>query len=180
MKIAGLTYYEGKKHMYLKPDTALLVNKKPFFLPHFSEQIKAHPAVVARIDRMGRCIAEKFAARYYSQVAPAINFMAQLKNGENSLDEWTRSVVFDNSMAVGVFDDYDNLEAQWNYNGTAISTNSLIEDINKAIALVSSYITLRTGDLVAVDYMTEPIEIKRNDEFEVNVGDEERLFCRIK
>lgn len=166
--------------MYLKPDTALLVNRKPFFLPHFTEQIDAHPAVVARIDRMGRCIAEKFAGRYYSLTAPAINFNARLKEGEDTLDCLTKSFVFDNSMAVGSFAENNKEKLEWYYNGITLSLHTLLEDMNKAIAEVSSYVTLRTGDMVAVDYVSEPLEISRNDEFSVKSDSEDILFCRIK
>ena len=180
MKIAGFAYISGGKQMYLKPDTALLVNKKPFFLPHFSEQIEAHPAVVARIDRMGRCIAPKFASRYYMQTAPAINFMACCNIETVTFDVMTRSMAFDNSMAVGIFAAESKEYAEWYYNGITMIAHTLLDDINKAVAEVSNYITLRTGDMVAVDYEAEPLKISRNDEFSVRIKDEELLFCRIK
>ena len=179
MKIAGLTYLQGERQLYLKPDTALLVNRKPFFLPHFTEDIVMHPCIVARIDRMGRCIAERFAGRYYSEIAPALNVQAKGMEGGN-LDKLTRGIVFDNSFPVGKFSETDPKEMQWNYDGKVFEVKGLIEDLNKAVALVSEYITLRTGDMVAVDLCCDGITAEREKSVSVTAGNEEILYCKIK
>lgn len=185
MKIAGLTYLDGRKQLYLKPDTALLVNKKPFFLPHFSDKITAHAAVVVKISKMGRCINSKFASRYYSELAPAVNFMA-LDNDLNDVDKVTKAVAFDNSMAVGEFVEVDALATQsdhfvWLLNDQPLAVDGLIEDLNNAVAQVSNYITLRMGDMVAVDLkMKEPILLKREDVIQAQLDDQLTLFCRVK
>ena len=52
--------------LFMKPDTALLKDGKPFFLPDFSEEVHYEAELVIRIY-LGKNIAERF-ARYYSEV----------------------------------------------------------------------------------------------------------------
>ena len=170
----------GERQLYLKPDTALLVNRKPFFLPHFTEDVLAHPCIVARIDRMGRCIAAKFASRYYNETALAINFSAAALEEAKSVDEITKSIAFDNSFSVGVFSTDNKEAAKWWQNGITHSFTSMLTKIDEAIALASSYITLRTGDMVAVDLLADPISAKREDVFSATLEDNEILYCKIK
>lgn len=54
--------------LFMKPDSALLKNNKPFFLPDFSEEIHYETELIVKIDRLGKNISEKFASRYYSSV----------------------------------------------------------------------------------------------------------------
>lgn len=184
MKITGLTYHKGDVSMYLKPDTALLVNKKPFFLPHFSERIEARLCLVAKISKMGRCIGEKYASRYYSELAPALNLRVADCHFD-SIDELTKAIAFDNSMVVGDFVSLDssnfNIEHyKWFNNGNELTVGSLAESMDKAVAQVSSFITLRMGDMVAVDYVGAPVQLQREDIFIAQIDGQQQLYCKIK
>ena len=52
---------------FLKPDTALLRNNDPFYIPAFSQEVHYECELVVRIDRVGKSIAERFAHRYYKE-----------------------------------------------------------------------------------------------------------------
>ena len=54
--------------IFCKPDSALLKQNKPFYVPDFMGQIDYELEVVIRINRLGKGIAEKFASRYYTEV----------------------------------------------------------------------------------------------------------------
>lgn len=180
MKIAGLTYLDNKVQMYLKPDSALLVNKKPFFLPHFSEKIDARPCIVAKIGRMGRFIAPKFASRYYQQTAPGLCFMSRDLIATALLDDFTRGIAFDNSMAVGMFRETTDYDITWFAADNMIADCRPIEDLNNAVAMVSRYITLRTGDMIAVEYSCSPIALEREMIITATKNNDELLYCKIK
>ncbi len=180
MKIVGLTYIDGRSQLYLKPDTALLVNRKPFFLPHFTENISARPCLLVKISRMGRCISSRFAERYYSEYALGINFIAEDMLHEGGVDGVTRAVAFDNSMAVGGFVEGDIHESEWSINGMKLPFGGVIEDVSSAVERVSGYVTLRTGDMVAVDFSCTPVQVKREDVVVASAGGEELLYCKIK
>ena len=61
---------------FLKPDTALLRNNDPFYIPAFSQEVHYECELVVRIDRVGKSIAERFAHRYYKEVGLGIDFTA--------------------------------------------------------------------------------------------------------
>ena len=62
---------------FLKPDTALLRNNDPFYIPRFSQEVHYECELVVRIDRVGKCIEERFAHRYYHEVGLGIDFTAR-------------------------------------------------------------------------------------------------------
>ena len=62
---------------FLKPDTALLRNNDPFYIPSFSQEVHYECELVVRINRVGKAIAERFAHRYYDEVGLGIDFTAR-------------------------------------------------------------------------------------------------------
>ena len=65
--------------IFFKPETALLKDGKPFFLPQFSDRIEYETELVFHISRLGKNIASKFAHRYYDSVTVGIDFTARDK-----------------------------------------------------------------------------------------------------
>ena len=63
--------------IFLKPDTALLRNNDPFFLPDFSKEIHHEVELVIKITRLGKNIQPKFAHKYYSEIGLGIDFTAR-------------------------------------------------------------------------------------------------------
>ena len=61
----------------MKPDSSLLINNKPFFIPDFSNEIHYETEIVLKISRLGKNIQKKFANRYYESVSVGIDFTAR-------------------------------------------------------------------------------------------------------
>lgn len=168
MKIVGYTYYKGKVEMAMKSDSSLLNQRKPFFLPDWSEQIKAMPCVVVRINHLGRHIAEKFASRYYDAIALGINFRAEdlLEQGKQS-----EGIAFDDSLCVG----------NWLETGTPLGKDQqTVMPIESAIARISARMTLRTGDLIYIDTQKESCDLVPEQIISEKIANEEVLYCKIK
>ena len=53
---------------FLKPDTAMLRNNDPFYIPRFTREVHAACGLIVRISRVGRAVSERFAHRYYDEV----------------------------------------------------------------------------------------------------------------
>ncbi|HCO67729.1 MAG TPA: 2-hydroxyhepta-2,4-diene-1,7-dioate isomerase, partial [Dysgonomonas sp.] len=90
---------------FIKPDSALLLNNKPFFIPDFSNNIHYELEVVVKINRLGKNIAERFSRRYYDKITVGIDFTArdiQAELKKRGLP-WGVSKGFDNSAVVGEF-----------------------------------------------------------------------------
>ena len=62
---------------FCKPDTALLRNNDPFYVPAFSREVHYETELVVRIGRVARAIDERFAPRCYDEVGLGIDFTAR-------------------------------------------------------------------------------------------------------
>jgi acylpyruvate hydrolase len=144
---------------FMKPDSALLVNNKPFFLPEFSNEIHHEVELVVRINRLGKHIDEKFAPRYYNEIGLGIDFTArdiQQKCKENGLP-WEIAKAFDQSAPLGNFIEIEKLPDKHSIkfelykNETLVqsgNTKDMIFPIDTLIAYVSKFVTLKIGDLI--------------------------------
>ncbi|MDR0830435.1 MAG: fumarylacetoacetate hydrolase family protein [Prevotellaceae bacterium] len=148
-----------KPVVFLKPDSALLKNNKPFFIPDFSQQIEYEAELVFKIDKLGKNISEKFAHRYYSQAALGIDFTARdLQQQLRAKGEpWEISKGFDGSAVLSEFIDLENFINKNEINFSLKKNNEIVQignsknmifSIDKIIAYISQFYILRTGDLI--------------------------------
>lgn len=149
----------GEPLIFMKPDSALLRENKPFFIPDFSNQIEYEAELVVRINRLGKNIGEKFASRYYDEVALGIDFTARdLQHRQRALGaSWEIAKSFDNSAVISNFVALTTLpnseEIQFTLlkNGLEVqrgNTRDMLFCINQIIAYVSRFFTLKIGDLI--------------------------------
>lgn len=146
---------------FLKPDTALLRNNDPFYIPSFSREVHYECELVVRIERVGRAVSERFAHRYYSSVGLGIDFTARDLQREAIAAglPWERAKAFDRSAALSpefiplaeLGGDVQRLEFSLEVNGEVRQrgdTSQMLFGVDRLIACVSRYMTLRTGDLL--------------------------------
>lgn len=166
MKILGFTYYKGEHQLVMKCDSSLLNNRKPFFQPDWSEDMRAARCVAVRICRLGKHIAPRFATRYYDALAMGIDFRAEDWMNRNM----ARATAFDYALSVGNWIAPTMFPKKW---------QPATMDIHQAIAEASNVVTLRTGDIVFVD--TEEAKcIHREQTIQITDGEQEYLYCKIK
>lgn len=150
---------EEEPVIFLKPDTALLTNNQDFYLPDFSNDIHYEAELVVRISKPGKHIEEQFANRYYDTVTVGVDFTA--RDLQSTLKSkglpWERAKAFDGSAVLGNYKllsevgSIDNLSFSMNLNGQKVqdgNTGDMVFSVNKIIAFVSKFITLKTGDLI--------------------------------
>lgn len=160
--------------IFMKPDTAVLKDNKPFFHPEFSNDIHHEIEIVLKISKEGKHIAEKFAGNYFEEIGLGIDFTArdiQQKHKEKGLP-WELAKAFDNSAPLSKFipkshfADLSNLNFRLEVNGNLVqngNTKDLLFSFERIIAFVSQYITLKKGDLI---FTGTPAGVGK-----VNVGD---------
>ena len=146
--------------LFMKPDTALLKDGKPFFLPPFSERIEYKNELVVRISRLGKNIAPRFAHRYYDAVTVGIDFTARDLQARLRAEgsPWEISKGFDGSAVVGDFIPVDevagnlqDLHFSLRIDGKEVQrghTADMIFPVDEMIAYISRFYTLRMGDLL--------------------------------
>ncbi len=145
--------------VFLKPDTAILLKKQPFFIPTFSEEIHHEVEILVKIKKIGKHIDRKFAHTYYDEIGLGIDFTArdlqkQLK--EKGLP-WEKAKSFDGSAVVGnflqksSFFDINNILFRLEKNGEVVqkgSTALMLWKIDELIEYVSKFFTLKIGDII--------------------------------
>ena len=195
MKIIALLeskYEEAGKIPFIPtlayPDSVMVRSGNPIFLPEFDSSFRAIFYLGVKISRLGKSIAERFASRYYSQVAPVmVAFPSELVNelGSRGLP-WTGAACFDRSVIVGDFRDYSDLCERGNFR---IAFSHLPEEcaalpsekeIGMAIQEVSRNNALKMGDLILVPLQCKSLTLHPDTFLNVCSGDEVLLKTAIK
>jgi 2-keto-4-pentenoate hydratase/2-oxohepta-3-ene-1,7-dioic acid hydratase in catechol pathway len=177
---------------FLKPDTALHRNNDPFYLPDFSDNLHYELELVVRINRVGKCIEERFAHRYYNEVGLGVDFTArdlQHKQSEAGLP-WEVAKAFDHSAAISpeffpieTIDDIQNLNFRCDLNGQPVqygATSDMIFTIDRLISYVSQFVTLKIGDLLFTGTPAGVGALKIGDRLEGFLEDKRLIDIEIR
>lgn len=180
-----------KPIIFLKPDTAVLKDNKPFYLPDFSTDIHYELEVVLKICKEGKHIAEKFAANYYDEVGLGIDFTARDLQTEFKAKglPWELAKAFDNSAAISQFTpkaelgDMYQLQFELQINKETRQnghTSNLLFSFEKIISFVSQYITLKKGDLIFTGTPEGVGQVKQGDHLQAWLQGKQLLDFQIK
>ena len=148
-----------KPVIFMKPDSAILKDGKPFFIPEFTQRVDYETELVVRICRLGKHIAPRFAHRYYDAVTVGIDFTARdLQNDFRAQGlPWELCKGFDDSAVLGNFipteklPDIQNLHFHLDIDGHTVQrghTADMLFKVDEIIAYVSQFCTLKIGDLL--------------------------------
>jgi 2-keto-4-pentenoate hydratase/2-oxohepta-3-ene-1,7-dioic acid hydratase in catechol pathway len=158
-EMSGALYKPEEPVVFLKADSSLLKDKKPFFLPEELGRVDYETELVVRICRLGKSIPQRFAHRYYDAVTCGIDFTArdlQSKCKEKGLP-WTLCKGFDGAAAIGEwipiekFRDIQAIHFHLDINGKTVQegcTSDMLYQVDELIAYISQWFTLKTGDLL--------------------------------
>jgi 2-keto-4-pentenoate hydratase/2-oxohepta-3-ene-1,7-dioic acid hydratase in catechol pathway len=182
---------EEEPVIFLKPDTALLNNNQDFYLPDFSNEIHYETEVVVKINKPGKHIDEKFAHRYYDSVSVGIDFTA--RDLQSILKAkglpWERAKAFDGSAVIGSFlpladaGIISNLNFSMELNGQKVqeaNTSEMVFSVDKVIAFVSRFITLKTGDLIYTGTPQGVGKVSAGDHLIGYLGTKELFSFKVK
>ena len=177
---------------FLKPDTALLRNNDPFYIPDFTQEVHYECELVVRIDRLARHIAPRFAHRLYAEVGLGIDFTARDLQREAIANgwPWERAKGFDYSAAVAPqfvpvaeLGDIRQLHFTLEINGEVRQrgyTGDMIFGVDELLSLVSRYITYRTGDLFFTGTPAGAGPVERGDVLRATLEGRELLNFEIR
>ena len=177
--------------VFLKPDSSLLKNNKPFFLPGFSSIIQYEIEVVIKISKLGKGIAAKYAHRYFDEITVGIDITARdLQNRQSAAGmPWELSKCFDGAAPVGKFmpvsriREPGNIKFRLEINGKVVqnsSTSDMIFGFGEIIEYVSRFFTLKTGDLIFTGTPSGVGSLKKNDNLVGYLEDQPLLDFSIK
>lgn len=205
MKIfcVGMNYPEHNKELkdtllktdspviFLKADSSLQKNGKPFFIPDDLGRVDYEAELVVRICKLGKTVPTRFAHRYYDAVTLGIDFTArelQRKLSENG-QPWDLAKSFDGAATIGdwvpkeLLPDVSRLRFHLNVNGSTTQEGCACEmlwSVDDIVAYVSKYFTLKTGDLIFTGTPAGVGSVHIGDLLEGWVEERKVLECRCK
>ncbi|ACU93650.1 fumarylacetoacetate (FAA) hydrolase [Capnocytophaga ochracea DSM 7271] len=145
--------------VFMKPDTAIHNLEIPYYIPDFTKDLHYEIELVLKINQNGKCISEKFAHKYYDEIAVGIDFTAcdlQAELSQKGLP-WELAKAFDGSAIVGKFVSKETIESSSSIqfhldkNGSTVqegNTTQMLRSFDVIISEVSQFFTLRKGDLI--------------------------------
>jgi 2-keto-4-pentenoate hydratase/2-oxohepta-3-ene-1,7-dioic acid hydratase in catechol pathway len=172
--------------LFLKPDTAILLKKQPFFIPEFSNNVHHEVEILVKINRIGKHIDQKFAHKYYDEIGLGIDFTA--RDIQSQLKEkglpWEKAKAFDGSAVIGnfvsktKFSNVNNINFSLKRNDEVVqSGNTLLMQwkIDTLIEYISKYFTLKIGDII---FTGTPSGVGKviSDDILVGFLEEEEMF----
>lgn len=176
---------------FMKPDSALLLHNRPFFHPDFSQAIHYETEVVLKICRLGKRIQKSFAHRYYDQIGLGIDFTARdlQDRCKKAGYPWEIAKAFDQSAVINKFIPIDKLpdrnaiRFELSLNGVTVqsgNSGNMIFSFDDIISYVSTFITLKTGDLIFTGTPAGVGPVKPGDHLTASLEGEVMLDFDIK
>ena len=177
--------------LFLKPDTAILLKKQPFFIPEFSNEVHHEVEILVKIKRIGKHIDRKFAHKYYDEIGLGIDFTArdlQSKLKEKGLP-WEKAKAFDGAAVVGSFlsksdfKDIDNINFRLEKNGKVQQTGNtslMLWKIDTLIEYISKYFTLKIGDIIFTGTPSGVAKVNSNDILKGFIEEKELFSIKVK
>lgn len=158
-ELDGTLYKPETPVIFTKADSALLKDRKPFFIPDHLGQIDYEAELVVRICKLGKTVPERFAHRYYDAVTVGIDFTARdlQKKLREAGQPWDLCKGFDGAAALGEwvskekFRDVQALHFHLDINGQTVQegrTSDMIFSIDHIVSYISQFFTLKTGDII--------------------------------
>lgn len=178
--------------LFLKPDTAQLLNGDPLFYPSFSEDVHYEVEVLLKICKNGKHIQKKFARDYYKEVSVGIDFTA--RDIQHQCKEkghpWEIAKAWNHSAAIGEFiplaeaqDKNGHINFSLIKNGVVVQkgiTSNMLTGFDDLIVYISKYFMLLRGDIIFTGTPKGVGAVQVGDMLEGFIDSKPLLQCRIK
>jgi acylpyruvate hydrolase len=177
--------------IFMKPNTALLLNNRHFYHPDYSSNIHYEGEIVLRVCKNGRSVQPEFASRYYDAVAFGIDFTARdLQDKLKAKGHpWEIAKGFDRSAPLSKFVALEDLKNpkqiafQLKQNGQVVqdgNTADLIFGFDRLICEISRYFTIQKGDYIFTGTPAGVGPIKIGDLLEGSIEGVQLLSCAVR
>ncbi len=181
----------GQPVFFMKPDSSLLINNKPFYLPEFSNEIHHEVEIVLRINRLGKHIEREFAYRYFNEITVGIDFTARdlQRTCKEEGNPWEIAKAFDGSAVLGKFirfdkmNDPESIHFSLDINNKKVqngNSSDMLFKIDHIIEYVSQFVTLKMGDLIFTGTPAGVGPVKIGDHLEAYIENEKLLNFEVK
>ena len=169
---------------WLLPDSSLLTKRLPVFLPEYAPEFEAALAVMWRVGRLGKHVAERFVQRYWDAATLAVvtmpvaeplgasNVLRRAFDGAVAPGKWLSAEAFAHCVGKPV-------EVTLNGASRLMATDGLEGQLTALLTHTSRHATLKMGDLLGV-VLSERIPVKPDDVLRGVWGEEQVFVLRYK
>ena len=191
MKVIGFTgnYGSGDNQnpvAYLMADSSLLFTGRPFFVPDFAAAFVATPTIIVRMGRLGKCVAPKFAHRYWDAFTAGFTLCA-VKGNDSRLAVLDRA--FDGAAMVGDWIQVADVESPLDAVVEARVGDDIVSScclaqmhlpLDEMIAAVSTRCSIKMGDLLLTGDTAAGHKLAPGDKLTASVGGKQVLDVKVR
>ncbi|MBX7202874.1 MAG: fumarylacetoacetate hydrolase family protein [Bacteroidia bacterium] len=176
---------------FIKPDSAILRNNTPFYIPEFTNEVHFEIEIVLKINRPGKHIAEQFAHKYFDEITAGIDFTA--RDVQQELKHrglpWEKAKGFDGAAPIGLFvpksslTDINALDFRLEVNGEIKqhgNTRDMLFGFDKIIAYITRFVTLKKGDLIYTGTPAGVGPVKAGDRLQGFIANQSMFNFQVK
>lgn len=177
--------------VFIKPDSAVLPKEQDFYIPEFSDDIHYEVELLVKIKKVGKHIQSRFAHKYYDEIGLGIDFTARdlQKNLKEKGLPWEKAKGFDGAAVIGKWmpktslPHIDNLHFNLHKNNKLVQeghTAKMLWKVDELISYVSSFFTLKKGDILFTGTPAGVGRVKPNDYLSGTLEGEEMFSINIQ
>ncbi len=177
---------------FMKPDSARLPKKAPFYYPNFTKDLHYEIELVIRINKLGKNISKKFAHTYYDKIGLGIDFTArdiQKQCKEKGLP-WEKAKAFDYSAPMSPtfinkseFKDLNNINFSLKKNNEIVqlgNTKDMLFKFDDLIVYLSQFLTLKIGDYIFTGTPSGVGAVSIGDKLEGYIEEQKMLELKVR
>ncbi len=190
MKVIGFTGNYGSggdaPESYLMADSSVLYTGRPFFVADFAEAFVATPSIIVRTGRLGKCIAPKFAHRYWDALTAGFNVRA-LHGNDARLGALDRA--FDGAAVVGDWVDVSSIAdplhavVEVKADDEVIARRCLADmvmPLDEMLAAVSTRCSIKMGDLLFTGDCAAGVTLAPGMRLTASIGPQQVLDVKVR
>ncbi|WP_445954923.1 fumarylacetoacetate hydrolase family protein [Yeosuana sp.] len=177
--------------VFLKPDTAILLKKQPFFIPDFSDDVHHEVEILVKIKKVGKHIDKKFAHKYYNEIGLGIDFTARDLQSQLKAKglPWEKAKAFDGAAVIGDWMSVKDIKDVNAINFSLYKNDSIVQQgntshmlwkIDELIEYVSKYFTLKIGDIIFTGTPAGVGKVIANDKLKGLIEDKQMFSITVK
>lgn len=177
--------------LFIKSDNSILQKRNPFYIPEFSNDVHFEVELIVKINKSGKHIQEKYAHKYYDEIGLGIDFTARDLQSELKAKglPWEKAKSFDGSCAIGNFiditsiDNIKDIHFSLSKNGLEVqngNSKDMLYEIDALIAYISTYFSLKIGDLIFTGTPEGVGKVEVGDQLEGFIQDKSFFKLNIK
>ena len=190
MKIIGFTgnYGNGASapQAYLMADSSIRFTGRPFFVPDFARAFVATPTIVVRTGRLGKCIAPKFAHRYWDALTAGFTVRA-IESDDARLSVLDRA--FDGAVIVGDWVETSSVDDPLTATVQAMVGDMMLssccladmqQPVDELLAAVSTRCSIKMGDLLLTGDTATGHQLKPGDRLTATIAGTQVLDVKVR